>query len=91
MFLVEIFGGSRSSALNIGIGASAHFYDEVWTINTTEYTISPNNTNSLDNGSEAYDVIGALYYSVGRLLNIGVEVKPIGIFEARIVFSFIFM
>ncbi len=91
MFLVEIFGGSRSSALNIGVGAGMHFYEEIWTLNTTKYTISPNNTNSLDNGSEAYDVIGALYYSVGRLLNIGVEVKPVGIFEARIVFSFIFM
>ena len=91
MFLVEIFGGSRSSAFNIGIGAGAHFYHEVWTLNTTKYTISPNNTNSLDNGSEAYDVIGAMYYSAGRFMNIGVEVKPLGIFEARIVFSFIFM
>ncbi|MCD4657748.1 MAG: hypothetical protein K8S87_09420 [Planctomycetes bacterium] len=91
MFLFEIFGGNNTSALNIGIGAGLHYYHEIWTINETEYTISPNNTNSLDNGSEAYDVIAALYYSIGHFVNIGVEVKPLGIFEARIVFSFIFM
>ena len=91
-FMLELFSEYDGPTLDIFAGIGYHYSMQRWTINNITYNISPNNSNSdlLQNGPEAFDVIAGLWFSPRRWLYIGFEAKFVGPTTGRLIVSFIF-
>ena len=88
--MLELFSEYDGPTLVIFAGIGYHYVMERWTVGGITYNISPNNSNSLEYGPEAFDVIAGIWFSPRRWLYVGFEAKFVGPTTGKLIISFIF-